>query len=67
VPLRQVGGNRHLGDGLRHGAHAIGMGVFDGVTGLVTKPMDRIREEGLAAGLVHGVAQGKSAVFGSSD
>ncbi len=31
--------------------------VFDGVTGLVTKPMDRIREEGLATGLVHGVAQ----------
>ena len=47
----------HVGDGLKQGAMALGHGVMDGVTGLVTKPMERIREEGVAKGLVHGIGQ----------
>jgi hypothetical protein len=59
---------RSAGEGLTHGAKSFGMGVFSGITGVVTKPMEMAHApeggfslggffKGVAAGLVGVVAQ----------
>ena len=46
-----------LGDGLREGGEALAKGLFRGVTGLLTKPVEGAREYGVE-GFVSGVGKG---------
>lgn len=48
---------RGMTDGLKKGAKQLGMGIFDGITGVVVAPI-RGAAEGGAAGFVKGVGQG---------
>jgi vacuolar protein sorting-associated protein 13A/C len=52
---------RSAGEGLKHGAQSLGMGLFSGITGVVTKPMEGARAEGGGfsfGGFMKGVASG---------
>lgn len=46
-----------FGDGFREGAEAFGKGLFRGVTGIVTKPLEGARSSGME-GFVQGVGKG---------
>jgi len=48
---------KHFIDGAAQGAMALGRGVFDGITGIVMKPVEGVRREG-AVGLFKGLGQG---------
>lgn len=48
---------KHVGDGLLMGVQGLGMGVFDGVTGIVRKPIEGALHGG-APGFAKGVVQG---------
>jgi len=48
---------KHALDGAAQGAIALGRGFFDGISGLVLKPVEGVRREG-AAGLFKGIGQG---------
>lgn len=46
-----------FGEGFREGAEALGKGLFRGVTGIVTKPLEGARTSGME-GFVQGVGKG---------
>eukprot|EP00250_Pteridium_aquilinum_P021886 c25256_g1_i1 orf=924-13886(-) len=46
-----------IGDGFREGAEAFGKGLFRGVTGILTKPLEGARSSGME-GFVQGVGKG---------
>eukprot|EP01132_Coremiostelium_polycephalum_P010231 gene10231-12547_t len=49
---------KHVGDGLAFGVKGLGRGIFDGVTGVVQKPIEGAMKngiEGFAKGIVQGV------------
>jgi len=48
---------RHLGEGLFMGVKGLGMGIFDGVTGIVRKPVEGAIHGG-ASGFAKGMVQG---------
>jgi len=48
---------KHFLDGAAQGALALGRGFFDGVTGIIVKPVQGVRREG-AVGLFKGIGQG---------
>jgi len=48
---------KHFVDGAAQGAMALGRGVFDGITGIVMKPVEGVRREG-AVGLFKGIGKG---------
>eukprot|EP00755_Sulcionema_specki_P021014 Sspe_Gene.12885::Locus_4420_Transcript_1_1_Confidence_1.000_Length_11390::g.12885::m.12885/K19525/VPS13A_C; vacuolar protein sorting-associated protein 13A/C len=48
---------QNLQQGVTQGAHALGRGVFDGITGIVTKPIEGARENSIL-GFGSGVAKG---------
>eukprot|EP00736_Rhodelphis_marinus_P007126 Rmarinus@m.9219 len=52
---------RHAGEGLVDGAEALGKGVFQGITGIITKPLSGARQEGVS-GFVKGVGRGIAGV-----
>lgn len=54
---RRVRQPEHAGMGLVKGGVALGRGIFDGVTGVVTSPFEGAKHDG-ASGFVKGVGQG---------
>jgi len=48
---------KHVGEGLMMGMQGLGKGLFDGVTGLVRKPVEGAMKDGVG-GFAKGVAQG---------
>ena len=52
---------QHVGEGLAYGAWDFGKGIFDGVTGLVTRPVTGAQQDG-AVGFFKGVGQALSGV-----
>lgn len=52
---------QHVGEGLAFGAWDFGKGLFDGVTGLVTRPIAGAQQEG-AAGFFKGIGRGLTGV-----
>lgn len=47
----------HAGEGALQGIKGFGMGLFKGVTGIVEKPVEGLKEEG-GVGLIKGVGKG---------
>ncbi|GAM18638.1 hypothetical protein SAMD00019534_018130 [Acytostelium subglobosum LB1] len=48
---------KHLGEGLAMGGIGLGKGLFQGITGIVTKPIEGAKRDGMA-GLAKGLVQG---------
>eukprot|EP01119_Soliformovum_irregulare_P006504 TRINITY_DN1859_c1_g1_i2.p1 TRINITY_DN1859_c1_g1~~TRINITY_DN1859_c1_g1_i2.p1 ORF type:complete len:1122 (-),score=340.89 TRINITY_DN1859_c1_g1_i2:94-2991(-) len=48
---------QHIGEGLMYGAKGLGVGLFDGVTGLVTQPVKGAQKEGIF-GFAKGIGKG---------
>jgi hypothetical protein len=59
--LNETAKIRSAGEGLKHGAKSLGMGILSGITGVVTKPMEGARAHGggfSIGGLMKGMASG---------
>ena len=50
-----------MGQGITYGMYDFGKGLFDGVTGLVTRPVEGARQEGLG-GFFKGVGRGLTGI-----
>jgi len=48
---------RHVGQGVAYGVRDLGVGIYKGITGIVTQPIEGARKEG-ALGLVKGIGKG---------
>jgi hypothetical protein len=52
---------QHVGQGITYGMYDFGKGLFDGVTGLVTRPVEGARQEGVG-GFFKGVGRGLTGI-----
>jgi hypothetical protein len=55
-PMRSRGTVESFKTGMNEGVRGLGFGLWDGITGLVTEPMDGARKDG-AGGFVSGMAK----------